>query len=410
MSLATGGLISLAVAMGIGRFVYTPILPDMIEALGLTPTEAGLIAAANFLGYLVGALAASAAWLRGSHRFWFFVGLFTSGISTAAMGLTEALVAQMLIRLVGGVASAFVLVFASALILDRLAALGRPRFSALFFSGVGVGIVVSALVISVLGSQGYDWKVQWIASGVISLVAALFVVGLVPGDAHEVEQETSESESTTDGRLKRLIVAYGLYGFGYIITATFISTIARASSESRSLETVVWLVVGLSAIPSVALWTYLGRRWGAASAFAVACVVEAAGVALTVTSSSGWVMVVGGVLLGGTFVGIAALGLLYARSLAVGDSRRTLAFMTASFRLWPNGRTDFRWRHLRPRRQLPRPVFGSCGSTDRIGMACGGQAPTAEFQLHRLAAHSFCVGNEGACGVVPYVDNTADRA
>jgi len=56
-------LISLAVAMGIGRFVYTPILPDMIEAIGLTPTEAGLIATANFLGYLIGALAASATWL-----------------------------------------------------------------------------------------------------------------------------------------------------------------------------------------------------------------------------------------------------------------------------------------------------------------------------------------------------------
>jgi len=331
MSLATGGLISLAVAMGIGRFVYTPILPDMIEAIGLTPTEAGLIATANFLGYLVGALAASAAWLRGPHRSWFLAGLFASAITTAAMGLTEALGAQMLIRLLGGVASAFVLVFASALILDCLAALGRPRLSALFFAGVGVGIAVSGLLISVLGSQGYDWRVQWIASGVISLVAALFVVWLVPRQANEVEQEPLQPETTADGRLKRLIVAYGLYGFGYIITATFIATIARASSEGRSLETVVWLVVGVSAIPSVALWTYLGRRWSFAAAFAVACVIEAGGVALTVTSSSALAIVVGGVLLGGTFVGIAALGLLYARSLSVGDSRRTLALMTASF-------------------------------------------------------------------------------
>ena len=319
--------------MGIGRFVYTPILPDMIEAIGLTPTEAGLIATANFLGYLVGALAASAAWLRGPHRSWFLVGLFASGITTAAMGLTEALGAQMLIRLLGGVASAFVLVFASALILDRLAAMGRPRLSALFFTGVGVGIAVSALLISVLGSQGYDWRVQWIASGVISLVAALFVVWLVPHEVNEVEQEPLQPETTADGRLKRLIVAYGLFGFGYIITATFISTIARASSDDRSLETVVWLAVGLSAIPSVALWTYLGRRWSIASAFAVACVIEAGGVALTVSSSSAWAIVVGGILLGATFVGIAALGLLYAHSLSVGDSRRTLALMTASFAL-----------------------------------------------------------------------------
>jgi len=247
------------------------------------------------------------------------------------MGLTAALGTQMLIRLLGGVASAFVLVFGSALILDRLAAVGRPRLSAVFFAGVGVGIAVSAFLISVLGLQGYDWRIQWIASGVISLVAALFVVWLVPHETNDIEREPLQHETTADGRLKRLIVAYGLYGFGYIITATFISTIARSSSDGRSLETVVWLAVGLSAILSVALWTYLGRRWALASAFAVACVIEAGGVALTVISSSAWAIVVGGVLLGGTFVGIAALGLLYARSLSVGDSRRTLALMTASF-------------------------------------------------------------------------------
>ena len=57
--IAFGGLIALATAIGIGRFVYTPILPFMAEDLGLTPAEGGLVASANLLGHLVGAVAAA---------------------------------------------------------------------------------------------------------------------------------------------------------------------------------------------------------------------------------------------------------------------------------------------------------------------------------------------------------------
>src|SRR5580692_7607159 len=67
---AFAGSIALAAALGIGRFVYTPILPPMVEALGLTQSTAGLIASANFLGYLAGALLVASPIFGGSRRVW----------------------------------------------------------------------------------------------------------------------------------------------------------------------------------------------------------------------------------------------------------------------------------------------------------------------------------------------------
>src|ERR1700722_17768457 len=119
---APGGLVALAAAIGIGRFVYTPILPAMIEALGLSKSAAGLIASANFLGYLLGALLAAWPKLRGSRRTWLLASLSISGLTTAAMGLPEAIPTFLLLRFIGGAASAIVLVYASAIVLEHVTA------------------------------------------------------------------------------------------------------------------------------------------------------------------------------------------------------------------------------------------------------------------------------------------------
>src|SRR3712207_1787303 len=112
-NLAVGGLIALAVAMGIGRFVYTPILPSMAEALALSQSEAGLIASANFLGYLVGALLAATR-LPGSRRTWLIAALALSAVTTTVTAALSGVATLSLVRFAGGVASAFVLVFASS--------------------------------------------------------------------------------------------------------------------------------------------------------------------------------------------------------------------------------------------------------------------------------------------------------
>src|SRR5580693_2638452 len=88
---ALGGLIAIAGAIGIGRFVYTPILPLMVEALGLSKSQAGLIASANFVGYLIGGAAVGMPALPGGGRRWLLGALAVSALATAAIGVVETL-------------------------------------------------------------------------------------------------------------------------------------------------------------------------------------------------------------------------------------------------------------------------------------------------------------------------------
>jgi predicted MFS family arabinose efflux permease len=133
--------------------------------------------------------------------------------------------------------------------------------------------------------------------------------------------------------LAGITVAHGLFGFGYVITATFLVTIVRDTPQVRSIEPWIWMLVGLAAIPSVPLWQWLGRRIGLFGAYAAAAAVEA----LAVAASVEWVSLTGicvsAVLLGGTFMGLTALGLMCARELAKGSPQRAIGLTTASFGL-----------------------------------------------------------------------------
>ena len=107
----------------------------------------------------------------------------------------------------------------------------------------------------------------------------------------------------------------------------------RSSPAIRHLEPYAWLLVGLGAAPSVLLWGALGRRIGILPAFAVASLVEAAGVVASVAWLQTMGVVTAALCLGGTFMGLTALGLIAAREAGDGDPRSRIALMTASFSL-----------------------------------------------------------------------------
>lgn len=325
LSLAVGGLLAMAAVIGVGRFVYTPILPPMVEALGLSKSEAGLIASANFVGYFLGAVLATAR-VPGSRRTWLIGALAVNALALASMGATSSLIAFLALRLIAGMVSALGLIFASALVLDRLAAAGRGRLSAVHFAGVGIGTALSAMVVAML----HDWRTMWFASAALALLASLAVLLLVPRDHPGSQVAAGGKREPFPPGFVSLAIAYGLFGFGYVITATFIVAMVRGTPAIASLEPYIWVVFGLSAAPSVALWGALGAQWGTRRAYAIAAFVEAIGVAVSAAWLTPATVIAASLIVGGSFMGLTSLGLLCARE-GGGDPRSRIALVTTVF-------------------------------------------------------------------------------
>ncbi len=336
---ALAGTLVMAAGVGIGRFAYTPLLPPMRDALGWSVSQAGDVASANFLGYLVGALVASALTPRAERRLWLCVGMHLSVVTTSAGVVVVSFPAWLGMRFLAGIASAFCLVLSTAIVIEFLARCSRPQLGALHFAGVGVGIVASVLVIELVRFAGFSVFAQWGGLGITSIVllaGAWMIVRVLPspeGAGKRGTSETSRGKATTPPLLKKLIVAYGFFGFGYVVTATFIVAMARHLDHATLVEPLTWIVFGLIAAPSVLVWQRLALRLGMFPALRLAYGVEAVGVLLAGFGPGHVALVTGGALLGGTFVGITALGILAARQIAASNQGRVIGWMTASFGL-----------------------------------------------------------------------------
>jgi predicted MFS family arabinose efflux permease len=213
----------------------------------------------------------------------------------------------------------------------RLSAAGRPGLQALHFGGVGLGIAVSSLMTAALFSRGAGWQAGWWWAGGLSFAGFLAVVALVRGGPLGAGSPVPEGRLPRSPALVKLILAYGLFGLGYIVTATFLVAIVRQGGGSPLFESTVWLITGLAGMPSVWLWGQIAKRLGLARTVAAGCMLEAVGVFASVGIGGSIGPIVGGLLLGVTFIAITALGLQAGRLLAPEAPRRALAVMTAAF-------------------------------------------------------------------------------
>ncbi|MDQ0338018.1 putative MFS family arabinose efflux permease [Caldalkalibacillus uzonensis] len=329
-----GGMAALMIAMGIGRFAYTAILPPMQSGTGLTDDMAGYLASSNYLGYLLGALAAGL--LAGRRQtFFYLLFLLVNIATTIAMGMTSHYGLWLFIRFLSGLTSGIVFVIASSLVLDFLTQNQRLSWSGLFYSGVGMGIVLSGLLVPVLDLY-FGWQGAWIGLGVLALALSSLTVTALRGTVSAKREGTGRQLQTpakhpTKIILPWLIAAYGCEGAGYIVSGTFLVALVQSMPELSSFSALIWVFVGIAAIPSCYIWAFLATKWGNLNTVQLAFFTQMIGVALPVYVPTFFGILSGACLFGATFMGITTLAISEARRLAPSQSGKVIGIMTGVY-------------------------------------------------------------------------------
>jgi len=342
------GMISLAVAMGIGRFAFTPLLPMMLSDGVIDLASASWLASANYLGYLVGALLCTFQpwlWRRwGISRTLDGPALVRAGLA-ATVVLTLAMALPLpqtwpALRFAAGVASAIVFVFTSGWCLATFARLQQPAMGALIYTGPGAGIVVSGLAASVMvawqGSAALGW-------GVFGLIALLLTAAVWRTFASSPQAAASPATAATAhareprperaGEVPLLAFAYGLAGFGYIITATFLPVIARQALPGSPWLDMFWPIFGSGVMAGAILASRIRAPGDQRLRLAACYLVQAVAIGVGLWSPTLAGFALGSLLLGLPFTAITFFALQEVRRLRPSSPSGLTGLITALYGL-----------------------------------------------------------------------------
>ncbi|WP_242538556.1 YbfB/YjiJ family MFS transporter [Trinickia acidisoli] len=353
-------MVALAVALGVGRFAFTPLLPLMLHAGALDLRSGGLLASANYAGYFIGAL--TCALLPIEHARMVRVGLATTAVLTLAMGVTHSLPIWIAVRFVAGVVSAWTFVFASQWGLARLARLGAPAWGGVIYTGPGIGIVATGLMAGAAAHQGAPFG--WVLFGVLCVVSTACVwrtfapstgqawrswrsgraapavnpsaaARVAPASSIRPHADAGGVSSLSEAERRRqgiwLVVLYGMPGFGYIITATFLPVIARHALPGSNWPDLFWPMFGAALIPGSLFAARLPARWDNRLLLAACYVVQAVGIALGIVFPTAAGFAIGSVLIGLPFTAITLFAMREARRLRGEHAAGLMGYATAAY-------------------------------------------------------------------------------
>lgn len=340
MAIALAGMLCLAVAMGIGRFAFTPLLPMMLHDGVIDLAGASWLATANYIGYWLGAMACALqpwAWSRWPslpaivHTTAMRLGLVLTVLLTAGMAVHMPAL-WVLWRFLAGVASALVFVYTSGWCLARLSAVGAPQLAGVIYVGPGLGIAVSGLAATAMVAGGLSAAQAWMASAVLALVLTAWVWSQLQGTVTPATP-VSATPGAGGSAMALLALAYGFAGFGYIVTATFLPVIARQALPGSVWLDLFWPLfgvgVGVGALLTIRFPVHWDRRHLLMGCYAL----QATGIMLGVWWPSLAGFALGSLLIGLPFTAITLFAMQEVRRLRPEGASGFIGLLTAVYGL-----------------------------------------------------------------------------
>ena len=324
-----GGICALVLTIGLARFAYTPLLPQMHAQAGLGVADGGLLAAINYAGYMSGALLAAwiedPAWRQRLYSW----GLPLALVITALMGWSTSFGVWALSRYVGGLCGAAGMLLGSGLVQGWLIRSGRRPELGLYFIGLGLGIVVSA--VGAMGMTGLHlgWAAQWQGFALLGLLFLVPAWAWRPPVPPPVARAAG-GEAANRRWMALMVAAYFCAGWGFVINATFTVAIVEKQPLLAGQGPWAWLLVGLAATPAVFVWDRIARRTGDVAALLIAFGVQIVGVLLPAVAQGLAAALLGALLYGATFIGIVSLTLALVGRRSPANPGKAMARLTLS--------------------------------------------------------------------------------
>lgn len=327
------GVCGLTLMLGVARFAYTPLLPIMQAEAGLGVDEGAWLASINYLGYLSGVLIASLISDMQLKDRLYRIGILVAIVTTVGMALTTDWRLWGVLRYFAGLSSAAGLMLGSGLVLNWLM---RHHFRSelgIHFAGIGMGIFTSTLLVDLLVGH-VDWQGQWVwltLFGLLLAIPAWFWLPRPVNAGQTISGKAMEDRPPGNLFLRIFMAAYFCAGIGYVVSATFIVAIVEQQPGLGGQGNLVFMIVGLSAVPATVLWDRVARITGDLYALMLACLLQVVGVALPLFSDSLVAALLSAVLFGATFVGIVSLVLTMAGRYFPSRPAKMMGRMTLSY-------------------------------------------------------------------------------